>query len=229
MIQKLTTCTDCDFKSSCFQQLSNDELLLANESKVQVAYKKGETILKQGSFVTHILYIKDGIVKVYRENQDNTSTIFTVQSKGNLIGLPALFYSGVFDYSVAALSESKICAIDKKVMEQLAKDNSDFVTTVIQNLNQEMSQLKEKMISLTLKQLNGRLADSLLHLANHVYMSDSFKLNLSRKDLAEFSGMSTMSVVRTLQQFIKNEIIEEQEGVLKILAKDKLEQLALIK
>ena len=220
------TCTDCDFKSSCFQQLNDEELFLTNESKVQVNYKKGETIAKQGAFVTHILYIKEGLVKAYRENEDNTNTIYNIFPKGSLIGLSALFQKEIFDYSVAALSNSRVCAIDRKVIQQIINDNNQFAVSVIKSLNEEISQLRNKMISLTLKQLHGRLADSILYLSDKVYQMDSFKLNLSRKDLAEYSGMSTMSVVRTMQKFIKEGIIEENKGVLSILNKSGLETLA---
>ena len=229
MSKQIITCTDCEFKSSCFQQLNSNELLLTNESKVQVNYKKGETISKQGSFVTHILYVKEGIVKVYRENEDNTNSIFNIYPEKFLIGLSSLFYSETFQYSVAALSDARICAIDRKVIQQIIQDNSSFAAAVIKSLNEEISQLQEKMISLTLKQLQGRLADSLLHLSAIVYEKNSFPMIASRKELAEFSGMSTMSVVRTMQFFMKNNIVDEKDGKIHIKDRSALKHMAEIR
>ncbi len=229
MAEIRTTCTDCDFKSSCFHELNQNELIMTSESKVQVSYKKGETIEKQGTFLTHILYVKEGIVKVYRENEDNSTTIYSIYPKGLLIGLSSLFYTEKFHFSVAAVSDSRVCAIDKKVIQQIIRDNNNFAVSVIQTLNEEMDQIRNKLISLNLKQTHGRLADSLLHLSDNVYQNIRFNLNLSRKDLAEFSGMSTMSVVRTLQHFIKNDIIEEKKGVLIIKDKSALKEMTLLK
>jgi len=223
-----TQCLDCVDKSTCFQQLNTEELSLTTESKVQVIYKKGETIAKQGSFVTHILYVRKGTVKVYKEIEDGTNIIYNVMPAGSLIGLSALFYSETFQYSMAALDDSKICAIDKKVIENLFRDNSNFGMNVITILNEEILHLRSKMISLTRKQMAGRLADSILHLTNNVYNSGHFRMTLSRKELAEFSGMSTMSVVRTLQALIKKGIIREESGTMVILDKDELLHLSRI-
>jgi CRP/FNR family transcriptional regulator len=221
-----TTCLSCEDKSFCFSQLNANELTLTDESKVQVAYKKGETIAKQNSFVTHILYVKKGFVKVYRENEDGTSLIYRILPEGSLVGLSALFYSNTFQYSIAALSESRICAIDKKVIETLFKDNGNFSQIVLQELNKEIYHLRAKMVSLTHKQTEGRLADSLLFLMKEVYHSSKFKLFLSRKELAEFSGMSTMSVVRTLKNFQKKGMVSEESGYLNIIDSEGLESLS---
>ncbi|MGM0497054.1 MAG: Crp/Fnr family transcriptional regulator [Bacteroidota bacterium] len=226
MARVQTNCLDCKEKSSCFAQLDTNELTLADESKVQVSYKKGETIAKQNSFVTHLLYVKRGIVKVYRENADDTNIIYRILPKGSLIGLSSLFYSETFQYSIAALSDSQICSIDKKVVENLFIDNGNFSKTAIEELNKEIHHLRTKMVSLTHKQMEGRLADSLLFLRDHVHQSNSFKLSLSRKELAEFSGMSTMSVVRTIQSFIKKGIIKESSGNMEIMDKQGLEKLS---
>ncbi len=221
-----TNCLDCKDKSTCFAQLDANELTLADESKVQVSYKKGETIAKQNSFVTHILYVKRGVVKVYRENTDDTNIIYRILPGGSLIGLSALFYSETFQYSIAALSDTQICSIDKKVIENLFADNPNFSKKAFEELNKEIHHLRTKMVSLTHKQMEGRLADSLLFLRDHVYHSNNFKLFLSRKELAEFSGMSTMSVVRTIQKFIKKGIIKESSGNIEVIDSTGLEELS---
>jgi len=226
MARVQTNCLNCNEKSSCFAQLDDNELTLADESKVQVTYKKGETIAKQNSFVTHLLYVKHGIVKVYRENTDDTNLIYRILPRGNLIGLSALFYSETFQYSIAALSDAEICSIDKKVVENLFINNTNFSRKAFEELNKEIHHLRAKMVSLTHKQMEGRLADSLLFLRDHVHQSNNFKLSLSRKELAEFSGMSTMSVVRTIQNFIKKGIISESSGNMEIIDYQTLEQLS---
>ena len=49
---KTSSCAECKVKSICFKQLNEEELLLTNENKVQIQFKKGEIISKQGSFNT---------------------------------------------------------------------------------------------------------------------------------------------------------------------------------
>ena len=200
------------------------ELELADAHRVELKYKKGEHIAKQGSFVTHVLYLQKGLIKIYIETEQENDIILNIFSGGDYIGLPNLFTNAPLQYSVAAIEDSIICAIDKTVIENLILQNGKFAKTIIQTLNNCTFYHYRRLISASQKQLNGRLADVLLHLANQVYHSDTFKLSLTRKELAEFAGMSVMSVVRTLKDFIQNNIIaEENNNTFKIIDKTKLE------
>jgi len=220
-------CFACAHKSESFQKLSYTELRLTNENKTHLRFKKGETIAKQGAFVTHILYLKKGLVKIYNEIDYKNNLILDIHKSGKLLGLSALYGSNVFRYSIAALEDSFICAIDKEVIERLVHNNGEFAANLLTSVNNDLQNMRDKLVSLSMKQLNGRLADALLYLAEDVYKSDSFPLSLTRKDLAEFSGMSTMSVVRTMQDFKKEGLIENSNHSLKIIDKPELKSLSI--
>lgn len=221
-------CISCKFKSTCFQKLNQDELSLANENKVQIQFKKGEIISKQGSFVTHIMYLKDGFAKVYKETSLENNLILDIIPAGQLIGLTSLFnQDNIARFSVAALDHTRVCSIDRKTVEKLIHQNSQFAESIITSLNKESLQFYDKMASLTQKQMNGRVADAILYLSESIFNSYKFKMILSRKDLAEFTGMSTMSVVRTLKEFKTANIIKDNNGVVEILDKSTLEQISI--
>lgn len=203
----LGMCMNCPAKSACFEKLTSEELQQVSDHKVHLHFKKGETIAKQGAFITHMLYLKKGLVKVYNEVDYRSNLIYSIHRTGKMLGLASLFGGAHFQYSIAALEDSFICAIDRKVIEQLLEQNGLFAAQVLQSVNADLLATRQKMVSLTMKQLNGRMADVLLYLADKVYGEDTFHLALSRKDLAEMSGMSTMSVVRTLQEFQKEKFI----------------------
>lgn len=224
---KEKSCVVCGSKSICFQQLSVLELELAEAHRVELRYKKGEHIAKQGSFVTHVLYLQKGLIKIYMETEQENDIILNIFSGGELIGLPNLFSNAPLQYSVAAIEDSIICAIDKTVIENLVINNGQFAKAIIQTINNCTLFHYRRLISASQKQLNGRMADALLHLANFVFKSNSFKMSLTRKELAELAGMSTMSAVRTLKDFVQNGIIsEDNNGYLHILNKSKLESFS---
>ncbi|MFP4023152.1 MAG: Crp/Fnr family transcriptional regulator [Thiohalospira sp.] len=209
----ITKCLECEKKSLCFEQLTEDELRLTNENKVQIRFKKGEIISKQGSFVTHVMYLKDGFAKVYKETDIESNLILDIIPEGKLIGLTSLFNSdNIARFSVAALTDTIICSIDRIVIEKLIYKNNKFAKTVISSLNGEALQFYDKMASLTQKQMNGRVADALIYLSENIFKTNKFVMILSRKDLAEFTGMSTMSVVRTLKNLKNEGIIEDEKG-----------------
>ena len=208
-----------------FGLLTEEQQKIVNDNKVIVEYKKGEIIAKQGSFTTHILNIKSGLVKVYYED-NNKSLILRIVAPGSLIGLTSLPLSqNVFQYTASAYVETTAELIDINIIRKLILDNSRFASALIDFLSEVSVQKNNRFFCLTHRQSYGKLADILLCLAGNVFKTDNFDLALSRKELAELSGMSTESVIRTLKHFqedglitIKGKSFEviDPEGLLKI-------------
>ena len=219
-------CPGCKEKSSSFSRLKESELLQADKNKVQIRYRKGETIVKQGSFGNNILYVREGLVKVYKELEDDSDLIYGILPCGSLLGLSNLYSNNIFKYTAAAMTDSNICSVDKNIIERFIRDNGDFAMSIIELLNQETSMLRDKMVSLTHKHMKGRLSDTLIHLSKEIFNSTTFPYKLSRNDLAEFSGMSMMSVVRTMQEFLKSGYVREKDGKIEILEMDALESIS---
>ncbi len=65
-----------------------------------------------------------------------------------------------------------------------------------------------KCLNLGLRQLNGKLANTLLYLNREEFKSIDVFSYITRKDLAELSGMAIESVARILSEFNDEKIIE---------------------
>jgi CRP/FNR family transcriptional regulator len=67
------------------------------------------------------------------------------------------------------------------------------------------------------KQMNGRLADTLLYLGGERFKDFEVFGNLTRKDIADFTGISTESTVKLLKQYEKDGIIALEDKDIRIL------------
>lgn len=77
---------------------------------MRVVYKKGETICKQGSFASHIMFLEEGLVKIYLEGNPR-NLILTITPSNHLIGLPSIYEgNNTFLYSVSTYIDSKVKA-----------------------------------------------------------------------------------------------------------------------
>ncbi|MFC2101339.1 cyclic nucleotide-binding domain-containing protein [Bacteroidota bacterium] len=65
-----TSCTVSRARTNCFELLTPDESELVEKNQVIVTYKKGETIVKQGSFASHIMFISSGLAKIFMEKNN---------------------------------------------------------------------------------------------------------------------------------------------------------------
>jgi CRP/FNR family transcriptional regulator len=224
--KKINTCTVGLDKCTCFESLKAEELDLINRNLVEVEFKKGETICKQGTFATHVMYLSKGLTKVFMEGQQET-LVLKIIPEDNLIGLTALFNeTNVFQYSVAAYVDSLVKLINIDVFRQVLAQNAKFASEIINILNANTVQTYGRFYCLTQKQAYGRLADIILCLADRIYKEKEFELLLSRKDFAELSGMTTENVIRMLKKFKDDKLIKIEGKKFKILKYDKLQEIS---
>ena len=94
----------------------------------------------------------------------------------------------------------------------------------------KVSKINDKIITQTLdirlKNLVGRVAYVLLYFTKEIYNTRVFDLPVSRKEIADFIGMSTANVIRTLSDFKKDGIIRVFGKTIEIVDINKLEILS---
>ncbi|MDD4922272.1 MAG: Crp/Fnr family transcriptional regulator [Bacteroidales bacterium] len=201
----------CDIQAPCFQQLSKEDAGQIRNSKTQVFFRKGDTLTKQGTFASYILFLISGVVKQYIEGNDNRSFNVRIIQPGEFIGLSSVFSKNIFSYTTSALTDSQVLLIEKDSLEKVLRENGTFSFSLIQRYSAQNADLHEVLENQLFKQMNGRLAEALLYLNSlKTNLSGIFQL-LTRKDLADFAGISTESTVKLLKTFEREGLIELQE------------------
>ena len=219
-------CRDCKRSSKCFKKLIPSELAFINQNKTQIQYRKGETICKQGAFASYVLYITNGLVKIYLESQGNRNINVNISKSNEFIALSAIFGENIYNYSALALCDSSICLIEKESFKKLVLHNGVFASEIVKWYCDKEKQLFDKIKSIGHKQMHGRLADVLLYLNSFNLDQDDIFAHLTRKDFADFACISMESIVRLLAE-LKNENIIELEGKkIKILRLDQLKEIS---
>ncbi len=210
---------------TCFDLLTEDEKKMVDDNMVEVHYKKGEIICKQGSFASKIIFLTEGLVKVYLEGNPK-NLILAITPKNNMVGLPSIFEgNNTFLYSVSPYVDSWARLIDINVFKLLLKQNAAFASRIIDILNENSAQAYGRFFCLTQKQLHGRMADILMCLSERIFKSLEYDLPLSRNDLAELTGMSTESVIRLMKEFKDDKLIEVSGKSIKILDMDRIRKI----
>lgn len=204
----------------------NLELLKALFADAQsVKYNRNETICKQGALANQVMHITGGFAKVYIEHKQK-NIILRILREQEIIGLQNLFYSTCFSLSVSAITPCTIKFLSYDELQTKIAENVDVGIGIIQQLNSYSAVYFSRFISLTQKQLHGRMADAIIHLSEDVYQSDDFELHLTRKDIAEYTAMSTESAIRIIKEFHNDRIIELDGKRMKIISKKLLHKLS---
>ncbi len=225
VLSQINHCEDGDETKNCFKVLSEQEMTLLENNRTEIKFSKGETIIKQGTKSTDILYLKSGLVKI-SINSGESTLIICVKTKNHFIGIENIYGYDYHAYTVVALEDSEICFIDTSAIRQLLKQNNNFNAELYRISTNNSLMTYDRFFSLTQKQLHGRFADVLLCLSRSVFKSLKFDLPLSRKDLAALTGMAPESVIRIIKDFKTDKIISTKGKRIEILNEPLLEKIS---
>lgn len=216
----------CDIHAPCFQMLSPRELELVRASKTQVLFRKGDSLTKQGTFASYILFVINGICKQYIEGFDSKSFNMRIVQPGEFVGLSAVFTKNIFNYSTVALTDCYAFLIEKDVIAKVIQKNGLFGLNIIKRYCEQNSNLFSTLQTVLYKQMNGRISETLLYLDSIKESHPDIFLLLSRKDIADFAAISTESAVKLLKNFEKEGLIELQDKDVIIRDKKALEDIS---
>lgn len=225
---KCKDCMDCGFKSPMFNHLTKTELKLINQHRFEVKFKKGETIRKQGTFLSHVISLNSGLAKLYIEGLDDKDLILRIIKPSQFIGGPGMYYDQRHHYSVAALVETSACFIDVKIFKEIIQTNAAFASEFMKEFSIKMLLTYDRLISLTQKQIPGRMADALIYLSKEIFNSNLIEGKLSNQDLADLTSMSKDSGVKILREFKNEGILTIEKNTIEVIDMEALHKISNI-
>ena len=124
--KQFSGCTISSYPCRCFEKLNDEEQKFLNENTVVVKYKKGETICKQGSYASHIVYVEQGLVKVFLDDGVNCLVLKMIPT-GNLLGLSSINEEHTtFQYSALAYVDTIVKQINLVAFREMLNKNPEF-------------------------------------------------------------------------------------------------------
>lgn len=219
-------CKNCQYKSAAFQKLTDEQLFKVDEHRVELSFKKGELLSKQGMLMTQVIYIKKGFAKIYMENAGEMVVIGIAQP-GTFVGIQALYGNPVFPFSVEAMTDTEVCMKDINVFKELILENSEFAQGIIEVLNANLMQSYNRIFTLTTKQIGARFSELLFYMRNVLYEANPFKMTISRRELAELVSTTPESISRMLHELKDKGIIKVDGQTIEILDSEQLESMCM--
>ena len=216
------SCISCKAKSLLFHLLTKEELLEVNENRCQVKYKAGETIRKQGAHLSHVISVTGGLCKMYIEGIESRDIILRIIKPTNFIGGPGLYVDSLHHFTVTAIVDTTVCFIDTKIFKLIMSRNKDFADAFMQDMSTNMISIYNRIISLTQKQMAGRVADALIYFSDDVFESKEFEIPLSNQEIADFTQMTKDNLVRIMKSLNHENTISQTDNIIRIVDYKKL-------
>lgn len=218
-------CEGCELKSLFFEYVSNSEIESICMRKKERNFKKGDIIIHEGDEIRDFMYLKNGLVKLYRQGKNDKEQIICFALPFDFVSLLSIFSEKNYKYSVAALEDSTTCVIDLEEVKAISRQNGKFTMNLMEKTSKVTDMIILDFLDVKEKRLFGRIAYILLFFADKVYKKDTFEIPVSRKEMAEYIGMTVENVIRTLSDLRKDGIIKIYGPVIEIVDKERLQRI----
>lgn len=222
----ICSCHDCKLKTLFFDKVETDKLDLFCHSKIENQFRKGDIIVREGDNIRDFIYLKSGLVKITKQTSDGKEQILSFAKPFDFVSLLSVFSSVKYNYSVIAVEDTSVCLLHLDDIKETILSNGLFSLNLMQKLSEATDLIIMNNLEIKRKHLHGRVAHVLLYFSESVYQSPSFLLPVSRREIAEFIGMTTENVIRTLSEFKKDGIIKTFGKEIEIVNLDRLKKIS---
>lgn len=206
----------------------DEKRIVIDNFKVQ-NFRKNQIIYAEKEMPENLWCLLSGKVKMYKLGIGDRVQILRLYRPVQYFGYRAYFANETYVSSASAFEQSVIGSIPMEIVEKIMKGNMDLALFFIHELSRNLGGSDTKIVNLTQKHIRGRLAESLLLLAdNYGYEDDdaTLRIYMSREDLANLSNMTTSNAIRTLTAFVTERLILVDGRKIKIINEAELRKIS---
>jgi CRP-like cAMP-binding protein len=189
--------------------------------KVDCHYKAGDIIFRRGDLPLGLFSVRRGVVKIESLSEDGDAHTLRLAGAGGLLGYRTFFSGESYKNTAIAVEEASVCFLPRKEVLNLFQCHPELGFKLISQLSSDLDQVEDKWVNQIDKGAPARVAEALLFLKER--FADS---SWTRKEIAEWAGTTTETVIRTLAQFEKEGIISQNYKNFNILSAEKLSKKA---
>lgn len=182
-----------------FAKLSSRERLTLGRAAIVRSYPKNSAILREGERTDSLYVINSGKVKVLMRDEEGKEVILSILKKGDYFGELAVIDELPRSASVVTMEPSEMTVLSKAEFIQCVANNPGIAMTIMRGLAQRLREADLQIESLALMDVYGRVARTLLQLAEPENGKMVIKSRLSQQEIASMIGASREMVSRILK------------------------------
>lgn len=212
-------------KVPLFASLPEAELAVFAEVVRERSYPKGSVILFEDDQGDALYLVAAGQVKVVLIGEDGREVILSVLGEGTFFGEMALIDDEPRSAHVIAMEDSAVLLLRREDFQARLRTSPEVAISLLRELSRRLRRADEKIGSLVLLDVNGRVADLLLRLAAEEG-GDRITRRITHHVIAQMIGSSRETVSRTMRDFVERGVIQVSRKDITLLNRPSLEAAA---
>ncbi|MEE8060274.1 MAG: Crp/Fnr family transcriptional regulator [Gemmatimonadales bacterium] len=190
-----------------FSQLPEEDIRAFATLTRERTYPKGSVILFEDDPGDSLYLVAGGQVKVVLIGEDGREVILSVMGEGSFFGEMALIDDQPRSAHVIAMEDSRLLLLRRDDFQARLLKSPAVAISLLAELSGRLRLADEKIGSLVLLDVNGRVAALLLRLGEDEG-GDTITKKLTHHTIAQMIGSSRETVSRTMRALVERDIIQ---------------------
>lgn len=188
-------------------------------------YKKGEHIYQRGDHSNYIFLILKGVVKTNSSDPNGKELITALYKSDDFLGFTSLEDNIPYNEDAIAVEETEVVRLTKSILKEILKKNQDIALDLMNLLSDNLAEIKKQLVEMAYSSVRKKTARTILQFVEIMDTSTQSSIRISRNDLATTAGIATESLIRTLSDFKRDNIIEIEGRDIRILDLERLQEI----
>lgn len=221
-----TECLLCE--AHLYDGLSSEQICRIQGMIHKNYYDEGDILFLQGEASDQLHVVRSGLIKLSISDAEGNEQIISLCVAGRVVGFDVPGDSK-HPYTAETLTPAVTCSVRQADMLKVYEKNPDVARRTIQMLTKELTYAQHLIHTLGQKSSTEKMALLILSLIpEHAAMRHpiTLPLPLTRKEIAQFLGLTVETVSRLVSDFKKNNYIETSRAIIRVLDVEALKQVA---
>lgn len=223
-------CEDCEIREiSVCRSMGAGDLARLQAIIGTTHVDAGQPIIHEGEPAENLFNVVSGAVKLYKLLPDGRRQITGFLFPGDFLGIAL---NETYVYTAEALKPVRLCRFPRRKLEALLREVPSLEHELLNEVATELVAAQDQMLLLGRKTARERVSSFLLMLARRASRGGrpaekKVELPMSRADIADYLGLTTETVSRTITQLRKSGTIAvTNRGEIQILDGTALQDLS---
>ena len=197
-----------------FSVLSEHQLGLLTAAVSRKSLPRGTTVFAAGDVTDSLYVVISGRLKVMMSDDEGREVILAILGPNEFFGEMGLIDDHPRSASVVALEACELLSLSKREFKRCLAENFEMAMTVMRGLVMRLREADQKIGSLALMDVYGRVAHLLLEMAETVNGQKVVTKKLAKQDIAKMIGASREMVSRVMKDLQSGGYIEVRPGAI---------------
>lgn len=210
----IVNCNSC-LNANCLikKNLSSELMQEMATKKNTIVCKKNQHFILEGTPINGLFFIQKGKAKVVKTGIYGKVQILRLVNDGEIIGHRGFGSQLKYSVSASTIEDSVLCNFSNEMLDEMLHKIPSLTYDLMIFYAEELNRSENKIKTISQMTVREKVIDSILYIHRKFGENPKGFLNiqLSRKEIANFTGTSDEQVIRTISS-LKKEGLLTAEG-----------------